>query len=191
MFVLYDIEIPETKKEPKKETKQEFVKTTPKVYTKPKDVPMPSDQEILLAVFSNRSKEYEKIAKETLEQIKSGKLDEKPFSQAQLAEQVICASPNGVILAFEQEMDAKLFNKSAKKKEFLLSCCRIFRNPKFVVGFTPTQINNLKNEMLLAKKNPKPLLDLDALRTILNKDASIEQIAFNTIYSMINKKDNK
>ena len=190
LFVLSDVVIPETKKEPKKEkTEVKAPTTAKKAPARAKDIPMPSEVEILLSIFANRSKAFEDDAKKALADIKNGKIDEKSFSQAQLSKQVICASENGVVLAFDDEMDAKLFNKSAKKKEFILSCCKIFRNPKFVVGFTPQQINNLKQQMLEAKKNHKPHLDLDALRTILNKDASIEQIAFNTIYSLLDKKD--
>ena len=150
---------------------------------------MPSEVEILLSIFANRSKAFEDDAKKALADIKNGKIDEKSFSQAQLSKQVICASENGVVLAFDDEMDAKLFNKSARKKEFILSCCKIFKNPKFFVGFTKQQINSHKAQMLAARKNPKPLLDLDILREILNKDASIEQIAYNTMYSKIIDKD--
>ncbi|MCQ3908116.1 MAG: hypothetical protein MJ200_00705 [Mycoplasmoidaceae bacterium] len=173
MFVFSDVEVPTPKKEPKKEKKPEPKPTLERV----KNVEMPTEKEILLAVFSNRSKEAETQAKEVLNKVKTGKLDEKAFSHAQRASQVICASKNGIILFFNDDMDARLFNKAAKKQEFLLSCCKIFKNPKFVVGFTKQQINSFKNEMLAAKKNPKPLLDVDALRTILNKNASIEQIA--------------
>lgn len=173
--------------EPKKEPKKEKVVSE----QKPKDVPMPSDIEILLSIFSNRNKQEEANAKQILEQVQADKLDEKAFSGAKLAKQVVCASPNGIVLLFNDEIDAKLFNKAAKKKQFVLACCRIFRNPKFVVGFTKEQLNANKEQMLAAKKNPKSLLDLDALRTILNKDASIEQIAYNTIYSKMDVKDRK
>ena len=183
MFVLTDIEVKTPKKEPKKESKPK-----PSIA---KDVPMPSELDILLAIFSNREKEAEDKAKDVLAQVKSGKLDEKAFSQAVNASQVICASKNGIILIFDDEMDAKLFNKASKKKDFLLACCKIFRNPKFVLGFTKQQINGLKAQMLEAKRNPRPLLDVNALRSILNKDASIEQIAFNTIYSLLDEKDRK
>ena len=183
LFVVEEINIKAPKKEPKKENKPKPVAI--------KDLAMPSEQDILLATFSNREKEAEKQAKDILNQIKTGKLDERPFSQAVNANQVICASANGIVLVFDEEMDAKLFNKASKKKEFLLSCCKIFRNPKFVVGFTKQQINNLKQQMLEAKKNPRPLLNVEVLRNILNKDASIEQIAFNTIYSKLDKKDRK
>ncbi|MCQ2956690.1 MAG: hypothetical protein MJ233_02330 [Mycoplasmoidaceae bacterium] len=191
MFVLSDIEIPAPKKEPKKENVEKPTEVKPKVATTFHEAPMPTDVDILLAIFSNRNAESEKQAKEILEKIKSGKLDEKAFSSAQLAKQVICASRNGIVLLFDEEIDAKLFNNAAKKKDFILSCCKIFRNPKFFVAFTKQQINGYKAQMLDAKKHPKQLLNLDALRTILNKDASIEQIAFNTIYSKLDEKDRK
>ncbi|MCQ2748009.1 MAG: hypothetical protein MJ223_01955 [Mycoplasmoidaceae bacterium] len=153
------------------------------------DVKMPTDSEILLSIFSTRKKSSEIEAIKILDQIKSGKLDEKAFSNAQSAAKVLCANENGVVLIFNDEIDAKLFNNFAKKKDFILACCKLFRNPKFVVGFTAAQINNQKTQMLEAKKHPKPALNLDALRNILNKDASIEQIAFNTIYKFIKDKD--
>ncbi|XQP55401.1 MAG: DNA polymerase III subunit gamma/tau [Mycoplasmoidaceae bacterium] len=187
MFVFSDVEVKTPKKEPKKEKKQEPAPTLNRV----KDLTMPSEKDILLSIFSNRSKEAEIQAKDILNKIKSGKLDEKPFSHAQRASQVICASQNGIVLVFDDQMDATLFNKASKKKDFILSCCKIFRNPKFVVGFTKQQINSFKNEMLEAKKNHTPLLDLDVLREILNKGGSIEQIAWNTIYSKLDDKDKK
>ncbi|MCQ3915257.1 MAG: hypothetical protein MJ195_00420 [Mycoplasmoidaceae bacterium] len=184
MFTFSDVDVPTPKKEPKKEKKQEQEPTQ-----RVKDLSMPNEKTILLSVFSNRNKEAETKAKDILNKVKAGKLNEKSFSHAQRASQVICASKNGIVLLFDEDIDATLFNKAAKKKEFLLSCCKIFKNPKFVVGFTKQQINSFKNEMLEAKKNPKPLLEVDALREILNKDASIEQIAYNTMYSKIIDKD--
>lgn len=187
LFVVSEIAIPTPKKEPKKEKKIEQTQ----VAAQTKNVSMPSDKEILLAIFSNREKEAEEKAKQILEQVKSGKLDDKTFSYASNAKDVLCASKNGIVLYFEDEVDAKLFNNAAKKKDFILSCCKIFRNPKFVVGFTKQQLNSYKDEMLEARKNHKPLLDVNALREILNKDASIEQIAYNTIYSKLDEKDRK
>ncbi|XQP55668.1 MAG: DNA polymerase III subunit gamma/tau [Mycoplasmoidaceae bacterium] len=186
LFELSDVIIPETKKEPKKETIQPEPKKEPIVAS---TLEMPSDQEILLAIFSNRQKEIESIAKQTLSDIKSGKIDAKAFSHIKLASQVLCASKNGAVLLFDEQMDAQLFNRAAKKKDFLLSCCKMFQNPKFVVGFTKQQINQMKNAMLEAKKHPRPLLNLDALRSILDKDAPIEQIAYNTIYKFLKDKE--
>lgn len=193
LFVLSDVEIPTPKKEPKKE-KQE-VKKEPEVKSEdtdpPLDVPMPSDKEMLLTIFSNRNKEAEEEAKVFLQEVKSKKIDEKSFSHAELAKQVLFASANGIVFLFDDEMDATLFNNSTKKSEFILSCCRIFKNPKFMVGFTIKQINAHKQEMLKAKKTPLVPLNLDALRSILNKKPPIEQIAYNTIIKKLNERNKK
>ncbi len=187
LFVVSEFELPTPKKEPKKEIKPE--PEVKKVITPARKLTMPSDLEILLSVFSHREKQQETQAKEFLQKVKTGKINDKSLSCMELASQVVCASANGMVLLFVDEMDATLFNKAAKKQDFILSCCKVFRNPKFMVGFTKQQLNQHKAEMLEAKKNPKSLLDLDALREILNKNASIEQIAFNTIISKLDEKD--
>lgn len=145
------------------------------------EIKMPSAKEILLACASNRNKDEKVKASKALQDIKEGDISDTIFSTVALASQVVFASPNCIVLAFEDELDAKILNKTSKDKDFILGCCKIFCNPKFVVGFSLKQINDMKAEIQQAMKQQLPLLNVEALRDILNKDASIEQIAWNVL----------
>lgn len=170
------VEMPKEIEEPKEEKKQSA---------------FPSIEEILFSCVSNRNKNAIDNAKKFLDDVKGNIISQKPFSAITLASQVFCACDEAIVLAFRDELDAKILNKLAFSQEFILSTCKIFRNPKFIIGYSIRQLNNLKSDLLKIMKESKPKLNLDSLREILNKDQSIEQIAFNTIYSKLDEKDRK
>lgn len=144
------------------------------------------DQEqILFSAFANKNKEMMEKIKIVLNQVKNRIVFENNFSIFQQSCGVICASNNCVVLGFKDKIDATLLNKNAKNKDFLLACCKFFNQPLFFVGYTINEINEKKD--LLIKKRQEKIIEpeIKLLRDILNKDASIEQIAYNTIYKFI------
>ncbi len=141
----------------------------------------PTNDQILCTTVANRDKTFENMIQNLLKQIKSGEITEQSFSDMLLAKTVFVASKNSVILAFNDEVDAKILNKTAKTKDFILTCCKFFEKPIYVVGYSIQQLNNLKNQIQDAKKKKILPLSIQPLRDILDEDASIEQIAFNTL----------
>jgi hypothetical protein len=141
----------------------------------------PTNEQILCATVANRDKTIEATMHNLLKQIKGGEISEQSFSDVSLAQTVFVASNNSVILAFNDEIDAKILNKTAKTKDFILTCCKFFEKPIYVIGYSIQQLNNLKKQIQDAKKRKISPLSIQPLRDILDEDASIEQIAFNTL----------
>ena len=146
---------------------------------------LPTNDEILFAAFVNKNNEITNKINEILLAIKNETIIDNNLSILRVSYKVACASKNCVVVLFKDEVDANILNKNMKKKDFLLSCCKIFNGPLFFVGYTIDKINEYK-KILLKKMNEKineP--DLKILRDILTKDGSIEQIAYDTIYKFI------
>lgn len=141
----------------------------------------PTNEQILCATVANRDKTIEATMHNLLKQIKGGEINEQSFSDVSLAQTVFVASNNSVILAFNDEIDAKILNKTAKTKDFILTCCKFFEKPIYVIGYSIQQLNDLKKQIQDAKKRKISPLSIQPLRDILDEDASIEQIAFNTL----------
>lgn len=181
VFVEPKIEVKDLELPKQKETKEEPKKT----------VGLPTIQDILFATVSNKDKKSTIDAKKFLNDIKGNIISEKSFTCLTLAADVFCASKESIVLVFKDELDAKILNKMAFSQDFILSTCKVFRNPRFIVGYSIEQLNKQKADLLKAMKEKREKLDLDALRQILNKDETIEQIAFNTIYSKLDEKDRK
>lgn len=175
-IIIKDLELPK-QNEPKEEVKTE---------TK-----LPSIQDILFATVSNKDNKAKTDAKKFLTDIKENIISEKSFTCLTLAADVFCASKESIVLAFKDELDAKILNKIAFSQDFILATCKVFRNPKFIIGYSINQLNKQKAELQKAMKEKRERLDLNSLRQILNEDETIEQIAFNTIYSKLDEKDRK
>ncbi len=180
-FVEPKIEVKDLELPRQKEVKQETKKVGQ----------LPTIQDILFATVSNKDKKSTTDAKKFLNDIKGNIISEKSFTCLTLAADVFCASKESIVLVFKDELDAKILNKMAFSQDFILSTCKVFRNPRFIVGYSIEQLNKQKADLLNAMKEKREKLDLDALRQILNKDETIEQIAFNTIYSKLDEKDRK
>lgn len=175
-FVIKDLEIPK-----QKEAKEEANKETK----------LPSVQDILFATVSNKDNKAKTDAKKFLADIKENIITEKSFTCLTLAADVFCASKESIVFVFKDELDAKILNKIAFSQDFILATCKVFRNPKFIIGYSIIQLNNQKAELQKAMKEKREKLDLNSLRQVLNEDEAIEQIAFNTIYSKLDEKDRK
>ncbi len=146
---------------------------------------MPTSDEILFAAFANKNNEITDKINKILLAIKNETIIDNNLSILRVYHKLACASKNCVVVLFKDQIDADILNKNMMKKDFLLSCCKIFDGPLFFVGYTINKINEYK-EILLAKMKQKiKEPDLKILRDILTKDGSIEQIAYDTIYKFI------
>ena len=150
-----------------------------------KEENIPSKEKILFATFANKNNEAINKINKILLAIKNETIIDNNLSILRVYHKVACASKNCVVILFKDKVDANILNKNMQKKDFLLSCCKIFNGPLFFVGYTINEINEYK-EILLKKKNEKiDEPNLKILRDILTKDGSIEQMAYDTIYKFI------
>lgn len=150
-----------------------------------KEENIPSKEKILFAAFANKNNEAINKINKILLAIKNETIIDNNLSILRVYHKVACASKNCVVILFKDKVDANILNKNMQKKDFLLSCCKIFNGPLFFVGYTINEINEYK-EILLKKKNEKiDEPNLKILRDILTKDGSIEQMAYDTIYKFI------
>ncbi len=161
------------------------------IVSEQKEIVMPSISDILFATVSNRDKQAITDARKFLDDIKSNIINEKPFGSIKLASQVFCASPNAIVLAFKDELDAKILNKGSFTRDFILATCKIFKNPKFIIGYSINELNNSKAVIQKAMQEKKEKLNIEALRNVLNSDLTIWQLAFNTIYDKDEDKNKK
>lgn len=161
------------------------------IVSEQKEIVMPSISDILFAAVSNRDKQAITDARKFLDDIKSNIINEKPFGSIKLASQVFCASPNAIVLAFKDELDAKILNKGSFTRDFILATCKIFKNPKFIIGYSINELNNSKAVIQKAMQEKKEKLNIEALRNVLNSDLTIWQLAFNTIYDKDEDKNKK
>lgn len=146
---------------------------------------LPTNEEILFATFANKNNEMIDKINKILLAIKNEVIIDNDLSILRVYHKIACASKNCVVILFKDEIDANILNKNKEKKDFLLSCCKIFNGPLFFVGYTIDEINKYKEILLKKMKEKIEEPDLKILRDILTKDGSIEQIAYDTIYKFI------
>ena len=178
----------------KKQIKIEQPKVEKKAEAKPQQeevIPLPSVKDVLFATVANKDKQAITNAQKFFANLKDNVITDKQFSPITLAKQVFCASNNSIVFAFKDELDAKILNKVAFSQDFILSTCKQFRDPKFIIGYSINDLNSMKEDLLKAMKEKNYSLNVECLRQILNKDQTIEQLAFNTIYSKLDPKDRK
>lgn len=177
----------------KKQTKVEQPKVEKPVEAKPEQevIPLPSVKDVLFATVANKDKQAVASAQKFFANLKDNVITDKQFSPITLAKQVFCASNNSIVFAFKDELDAKILNKVAFSQDFILATCKQFRDPKFIIGCSIENLNSMKEDLLKAMKEKNYSLNVECLRQVLNKDQTIEQIAFNTIYSKLDPKDRK
>jgi len=158
---------------------------------KPSDE-MPSLDELLFAAVANRQQSKKNEAQQFLKDLKEGVMNEKIFSPISTSRQCFIASNNVIVYAYEDELDAKVLNKASFSNDFILATCKVFRNPKYIIGFSAEAINNMKTKLQIAMRD-KTIQEpsLAPLRKILDADLTIEQLAYNEIYSKLDEKDRK
>lgn len=170
------------------EQKQEVVFKQPekvekkKIKTKSKEVEF-SLETTLLAIISNKAKQHLEAAKDLVMDIKKGKIIDKCLSQLGCCNEVLFASPNGIIISFNDEIDSKILNDKAFSEEFILATCKIFGKPTYILGFTPKEINKYKEQIkqILIDKQKLDDADIELLRKKLDETESIEQLAYNLL----------
>lgn len=183
----FKFEISQPKKEVIEQPKEEKI-----VENKIHELNLPNEKETLLSIVAHKKPSELTKAKKLLIDLQQGEFDNKHLRCCSAAIKPLIASEFGIVLVFEDELDAKILNKNCQTKDFILACCSLFKNPKYIVGFTTQQINDMKPEIQAAMYNKSIApLNIDALRNVLNKDNSIAQMAYNFIYKNIDHKEDK
>lgn len=97
-----------------------------------------------------------------------------------LAIKLITASKNGMLVLFEDEVDAKLFNDYVKTYDGLIEINKVLGRLMYVVGYTRNELSVFTSEYMSSQKSGKKFLepDISILEKIVQSKSSIVQLAF-------------
>jgi DNA polymerase-3 subunit gamma/tau len=127
----------------------------------------------------NNNKKCLQDAKHFLEKIKADNLT-KVLSFITIADKVLVASCHGMVLLFEDEVDAELLNAKSNTYDFLNEIKKYFNNPIQVLGLTKEMGKQMANDFMKLKKqgNTFDEPDITTLKEIIKANNSVEQLAF-------------
>jgi hypothetical protein len=126
----------------------------------------------------NNSKKTLENAKNFLNKIKDDH-NNKTLSFIALADRVLVASNNGVVLLFDDDVDAELLNVKNKTYDFLVEVKKYFNQPMHVIGLEKENGKKLANEFMKLKKQGETFEepDINPLIEIIKANNSVEQLA--------------
>jgi hypothetical protein len=147
----------ETKKEPKKENTNSELFLTKEIFFE-KSIPIVKKPEIvkekqqfnvddtIFSIASNYSSAYLDQANKYFNAILDAKLTSPRLSTIFGAKKVILASKNGMVLLFDDKLDANLLNRDALKPDFISNSLVFTGKPYFILGIDKSKLMNMKNE---------------------------------------------
>jgi hypothetical protein len=128
--------------------------------------------------YNNNKKSLEH-AKQFLEKIKE-EVPNKILSFLLPAIRVLVASTGGIVLLFEDEIDAELLNAKNNTYDFLIEIKKYFNEPIYVLGLSKENGKKWANDFMKLKKQGDSFAepDLMPLKEITKANNSIDQVAF-------------
>jgi hypothetical protein len=147
----------ETKKEPKKEntsselfiTKEIFFEKAVPTVKKPeiiKEKQQFSIDDTIFAIASNYSSAYLDEANKYFNAILDAKLTCPRLSTIFGAKKVVLASKNGMVLLFDDKLDANLLNRDTLKPDFISNSLAFIPKPYFILGMDKSKLVSMKND---------------------------------------------
>ncbi|MDR3257232.1 MAG: DNA polymerase III subunit gamma/tau [Mycoplasmataceae bacterium] len=137
-----------------------------------------SIEEMFHNIAYNNSKTYATKAKELIDFAQETNKP-KVLSYIACASKVLVASKNGVILLFDDDVDAELLNAKNLEYDLLIELKKYFGHPIFIIGFEKNKAKEIGQKFMLYKKQGKFFAepDIAPLKEILKANNSIEQAA--------------
>jgi hypothetical protein len=127
--------------------------------------------EIFFSIADNFKTEYMEEGYEILNKIKK---NNKPILNCfHKAKKIGIASKNGIVLYFDDDLDAELLNISFSKQEFIDEITNIVGRPIIIIGFEKKKFNILKDKYKESANNVEKKRDVDVEKIIKFKENSL------------------
>jgi DNA polymerase-3 subunit gamma/tau len=136
-------------------------------------------KKLFLQIVSNNTNEHKLKAQKIFNDLKAG--DKYKLSNLiKPAIKMITASLNGAIILFEDEVDAKLFNKSCQSCDGLNEINNLFGKLIYFLGLHRSELSSFTAEYMQSQKNGEHFSepDISYLEKILKSKSSVTQLAF-------------
>jgi DNA polymerase-3 subunit gamma/tau len=143
-----------------------------------KKIIIPPVEELFNQIAYNNNKESLEEVKKFLSKIKNEQLPNLAFLLA--ANKPLIASRNGMVLLFDDELDAALLNSKNTTYNFLKEINLFFNHPMYVIGFSKEQSKKLGQVFMQVRKQGQVFDEpnLSPIQEIVNASNYVEQIAF-------------
>ena len=135
--------------------------------------------EIGIQIIANSSKEYKNNAKKVIKHLKDLSEISQEFMYFSSPFKLVTASKNGIILFFNDELDADLLNKNFFNREIQTALIKTLSQPMYIIGGTKSQILKMREIALNTEdKNLKSEPDLSKIRQKLKDSNELGTIAY-------------
>ena len=135
--------------------------------------------EIGIQIIANSSSEYKNNAKKVIKYLKDLADTSQEFMYFGSAFKLVTASKNGIILFFNDELDADLLNKNFTNVEIQKAIIKIVSQPMYIISGSKSQILKMKKVALTTqdlKLKSEP--NLDKIRQKLKESHELGTIAY-------------
>jgi len=135
--------------------------------------------EIGIQIIANSSSEYKNNAKKVIKYLKNLADTSQEFMYFGSAFKLVTASKNGIILFFNDELDADLLNKNFTNVEIQKAIIKIVSQPMYIISGSKSQILKMKKVALTTqdlKLKSEP--NLDKIRQKLKESHELGTIAY-------------
>lgn len=142
--------------------------------------------EIGIQIITNCSKEHKDNAKKVIKHLQDLSETSQDFMYFSSPFKLVTASQNGIILFFNDELDADLLNKNFFNREIQTAIIKTISQPMYIISGTKSQILKMKEIAFNTKdKNLKSEPDLNKIRQKLKDSNELGTIAYE-IFGYIN-----
>ncbi len=135
--------------------------------------------QIGIQIIANSSSEYKNNAKKVIKYLKDLADTSQEFMYFGSTFKLVTASKNGIILFFNDELDADLLNKNFTNVEIQKAIIKIVSQPMYIISGSKSQILKMKNVALTTqdlKLKSEP--NLDKIRQKLKESHELGTIAY-------------
>ena len=135
--------------------------------------------EIGIQIIANSSSEYKNNAKKVIKYLKDLADTSQEFMYFGSTFKLVTASKNGIILFFNDELDADLLNKNFTNVEIQKAIIKIVSQPMYIISGSKSQILKMKKVALTTqdlKLKSEP--NLDKIRQKLKESHELGTIAY-------------
>ena len=147
--------------------------------------------EIGIQIIANCSNEHKKNAEKVIKHLQDLSETSQDFMYFSSPFKLVTASQNGIILFFNDELDADLLNKNFFNREIQTAIIKTISQPMYIVSGTKSQILKMKEIAFNTKdKNLKSEPDLNKIRQKLKDSNELGTIAYE-IFGYINDEEVK
>ncbi len=135
--------------------------------------------EIGIQIIANSSSEYKNNAKKVIKSLKDLAETSQEFMYFGSAFKLVTASKNGIILFFNDELDAELLNKNFTNLEIQKAIIKIVSQPMYIISGSKSQILKMK-KIALTTQDVKLKFEpnLDKIRQKLKESHELGTIAY-------------